>query len=46
MKLRKGVKRAAGFDKAASLALFLCSEEASFMTGCDYPIDGVFFNLR
>ncbi|MEO8861341.1 MAG: SDR family oxidoreductase [Ginsengibacter sp.] len=24
----------------ASLILFLCSDEASFITGCDYPIDG------
>lgn len=24
----------------ANLILFLCSDEASFITGCDYPIDG------
>lgn len=30
----------------ASLALFLCSEEAGFITGCDYPIDGGFIKLN
>jgi len=30
----------------ATLALYLCSEQASFITGADYPIDGGFFNLR
>lgn len=40
------IGRMAQPHEIASLALFLCSEEASFMTGCDYPIDGVFFNLR
>jgi len=32
--------------EVASVALFLCSEEASFITGADYPLDGGFFNLR
>ncbi|MBO0952369.1 SDR family NAD(P)-dependent oxidoreductase [Fibrella forsythiae] len=26
--------------EVAALALYLCSEEAGFLTGCDYPIDG------
>ena len=30
----------------AVLALYLCSDDASFLTGVDYPIDGGFFNLR
>ncbi len=33
-------------EEIAALALYLCSEEAAFVTGCDYPIDGGFFNLR
>lgn len=33
-------------DEVASLALFLCSDEAAFITGTDYPLDGGFFNLR
>jgi NAD(P)-dependent dehydrogenase (short-subunit alcohol dehydrogenase family) len=32
--------------EVASLALFLCSDEAEFITGTDYPIDGGFFNLH
>ena len=32
--------------EVASLALFLCSDEASFITGVDYPIDGGFSNLH
>jgi 2-keto-3-deoxy-L-fuconate dehydrogenase len=27
-------------EEIASLILYLCSDEASFITGCDYPIDG------
>ncbi len=30
----------------AYLALYLCAEEASFITGCDYPIDGGFVKLN
>ena len=33
-------------EEVASLTLFLCSDEAGFITGVDYPIDGGFFNLR
>jgi len=33
-------------EEVAALALFLCSDEASFITGTDYPIDGGFFNLH
>jgi 2-keto-3-deoxy-L-fuconate dehydrogenase len=32
--------------EVASLALFLCTDEASFITGVDYPLDGGFINLR
>lgn len=30
----------------ACLVLYLCSDEASFITGCDYPIDGGFLKLN
>jgi len=40
------VGRMAQPREVASLALFLCSDEASFITGVDYPIDGGWFNLR
>jgi 2-keto-3-deoxy-L-fuconate dehydrogenase len=33
-------------EEVATLALYLCSDEASFITGADYPLDGGFFNLR
>jgi NAD(P)-dependent dehydrogenase (short-subunit alcohol dehydrogenase family) len=33
-------------DEVAALALFLCSDEAGFITGSDYPIDGGFLNLH
>jgi 2-keto-3-deoxy-L-fuconate dehydrogenase len=33
-------------EEVASLALFLCSDEAAFFTGADIPLDGGFVNLR
>jgi NAD(P)-dependent dehydrogenase (short-subunit alcohol dehydrogenase family) len=33
-------------DEIANLALYLCSDEAAFITGCDYPIDGGFIYLN
>ncbi len=32
--------------EVAMLALFLYLNDASFITGMDYPIDGAFFNLQ
>lgn len=32
-------------DEVAALALFLCSDQAGFITGTDYPIDGGFIKL-
>lgn len=33
-------------EEVAALALYLCSEEASFVTGSNYPLDGGFLNVR
>jgi 2-keto-3-deoxy-L-fuconate dehydrogenase len=40
------IGRMAEPEEVAALALFLCSDEAAFITGADYPLDGGFFNLR
>ena len=40
------IGRMAKPEEVAYLALYLCSEEAAFITGCDYPIDGGFINLN
>lgn len=32
--------------EVAALALYLCSDQARFVTGCDYPIDGGFITLN
>lgn len=40
------IGRMARPDEIASLVLYLCSDEASFITGCDYPIDGGFIKLN
>jgi len=33
-------------EEVASLALYLCSDAAAFITGTNYPIDGGFLNLH
>lgn len=33
-------------EEVATLALYLCSDEAGFNTGCDYPIDGGFIKIN
>jgi 2-keto-3-deoxy-L-fuconate dehydrogenase len=40
------IGRMAKPEEIASLALYLCSDEASFITGTDYPIDGGFVRLN
>lgn len=40
------IGRMAEPHEIAALALFLCSDEAAFITGTDYAIDGGFLNLR
>jgi NAD(P)-dependent dehydrogenase (short-subunit alcohol dehydrogenase family) len=33
-------------EEVAAMALFICSDQASFLTGCDYPVDGGFIKLN
>jgi NAD(P)-dependent dehydrogenase (short-subunit alcohol dehydrogenase family) len=33
-------------EEVAYTALFLCSDEAAFITGADYPVDGGFLRLN
>ena len=40
------IGRMAMVEEVAALALYLCSDEASFITGNDYPIDGGFIKLN
>jgi len=40
------IGRMATPDEVAYLILYLCSNEASFITGCDYPLDGGFIKLN
>lgn len=40
------IGRMAQPDEIAALAQYLCSAEAAFITGTDYPIDGGFGNLH
>lgn len=40
------IGRMAKPEEIAGLVLYLCSDEAAFITGCDYPIDGGFLKLN
>lgn len=40
------IGRMAKPEEIAHLVLYLCSDEAGFVTGCDYPIDGGFIKLN
>lgn len=40
------IGRMAKPEEIAGLALYLCSDEAAFITGSDYPIDGGFITLN
>ncbi|WP_406826892.1 SDR family NAD(P)-dependent oxidoreductase [Pedobacter sp. KACC 23697] len=40
------IGRMAKPEEIGALALYLCSDEAAFITGCDYPIDGGFTTLN
>lgn len=40
------IGRMAKPEEVAAMALYLCSDEASFLTGCDYLIDGGFVALN
>ncbi|GAB3559999.1 SDR family NAD(P)-dependent oxidoreductase [Spirosoma fluminis] len=40
------IGRMAKPEEVGALALYLCSDEAGFVTGCDYPLDGGFTRLN
>lgn len=40
------IGRMARAEEVAALALYICSDEAAFITGTDYPIDGGFISLN
>lgn len=40
------IGRMGAVEEVAALALYLCSDEAGFVTGNDYPIDGGFIKLN
>ena len=40
------IGRMAKPEEIAHLVLYMCSDEAGFVTGCDYPIDGGFIKLN
>lgn len=40
------IGRMAKPEEVALAALYLCSDESAFLTGCDYPVDGGFLRLN
>lgn len=46
LSMSQPIGRMAVPEEIATLALYLCSDEASFITGCDYPIDGGYIKLN
>jgi len=40
------VGRMGSVEEVAALVLYLSSDEATFITGCDYPVDGGFIHLN
>ena len=46
LSMSQPIGRMARPEEIATLALYLCSDEAGFITGCDYPIDGGFVKLN
>lgn len=45
LSLSQPIGRMAQPKEIAMLAAYLCSDDAGFITGCDYPIDGGFIKL-
>ncbi len=46
LSMSQPIGRMARPEEIATLALYLCSDESAFITGCDYPIDGGFVKLN
>jgi len=40
------IGRMGKIEEMASLIAYLCSDEAAFITGCNYPVDGGFVTLN
>jgi len=45
-RIPRPIGRMAEPEEIASLCVYLCSDEASFVTGAAWPIDGGFMNVR
>jgi NAD(P)-dependent dehydrogenase (short-subunit alcohol dehydrogenase family) len=46
LSISQPIGRMGSVEEVAALALYLCSDEAGFITGNDYPIDGGFIKLN